>query len=150
MDHNVTDQGSAGTALPLLSESACGTNCSGSGSCSGSRASQATVGVPQPPAQCCGAMTCVPITDADGRELGPNDWGYWLRHQGYQAPRPEQLPVYEENRRRFLDLSAYLFHTLPPSADRTHVLRELGMVLMAANNTVAAHGVGMAVGATEG
>lgn len=65
----------------------------------------------------------------------------WRNLLAYHAPVPGQPEIYEENRRRFIEMMEYLYDTLPESPERTQTLRHLSFTLMLANQTVAVHGV---------
>lgn len=71
----------------------------------------------------------------------PETFDHWRNLMVYHPPVPGQTEVYEENRRRFIELGEYLFETLPPSEERAQALRWLSFVLMLANQTVAVHSV---------
>lgn len=71
----------------------------------------------------------------------PETFEQWEKLNRYHPPIPGQQEIYEENRRRFTELSRYVFETLPPSEERKQTLRQLSFVLMMANQTVAVHSV---------
>lgn len=61
----------------------------------------------------------------------------WENRMAYHPPTDSQVRIYEENRRRFIELARYLFDTLPPSEERKRALWQLNEALKMANQTVA-------------
>ncbi len=58
----------------------------------------------------------------------------------YHAPKPEQLPIYEELRAAAKDFAATVQRLVPDCADRTAAIRKIREAVMTANAAVALEG----------
>lgn len=60
----------------------------------------------------------------------------------YQAPTPDQVPLYEALRPQARDLAAWIFDNVPSSPERDQAIDLIDMAVMRANAAIARNPVG--------